>query len=131
MEKAIHDYGAIVLVQNLAEGVGLVNQLAPEHLQVMTTRPEALLPEIKNAGAICLGEFTPVAVGDYFAGPNHVLPTAGTARYSSPLSVKDFMKFSSVLKLSKERLLRDQSSITKFAELEGFPNHRDSVQCRK
>lgn len=131
LEKAIHDHGAIVLVQNLAEGVGLVSRLAPEHVQVMTARPEALLPEIKNAGAICLGEFTPVVVGDYFGGPNHVLPTAGTARFSSPLSVLDFMKFSSVLKLSKERLLSDQSSMAKFAELEGFPNHRDSVQCRK
>ena len=130
LEKSLHQHGAIVLVPDLGKGVILVNQIAPEHVQIMTEDPEAILAEVRNAGAICLGRFTPAVVGDYLAGPNHVLPTGRSARFASPLSVFDFMKFSSLLGYSSEKFSRDAAKIEKFAELEGLINHRNAVSCR-
>jgi histidinol dehydrogenase len=131
VQAAVAEHGAIIHVDTIEQGVKLANEIAPEHVEIMTADPECIAAQVKNAGAICVGPYTPVATGDYFAGPNHVLPTAGTAKFSSPLSVYDFMKFSSVLQLSNERLLRDCDSIARFAKSEGFPNHKDSVECRR
>ncbi len=130
LQNSLKDFGAVVLVSSLKEGVELINQIAPEHAQLFTRNPENILPEIKNAGAICLGEFTPAVVGDYFAGPNHVLPTGGNARFSSPLNVMDFMKFSSVINYSKQRLDDHAARIAEFAELEGLINHKNAIRSR-
>lgn len=130
LEKSLADEGEIILVNDISESANLVNQIAPEHLQIMTENPEGLLPLIRNAGAIFLGEFSPVAVGDYFAGSNHVLPTAATARFASPLSVWDFVKCSSVVQFSKARFRSDADHIARFAELEGLFNHKFSIECR-
>lgn len=130
LRSAMKTFGAVVLVSSLKEGLALINEIAPEHLQLFTQDPDTLLPEIRNAGAICLGEFTPAVVGDYFAGPNHVLPTGGTARFSSPLNVLDFMKFSSVLHYTKQKLRKHGHQISRLAELEGLLNHKNAIQCR-
>lgn len=130
LEKSISTLGAIVLVSNLKEGAALVNQIAPEHVQIMVRHPHAILFDIRNAGAICLGEYTPAVVGDYFAGPNHVLPTNRTARFSSPLNVLDFMKFSSVLEYSQARFRDSAPQIARFADLEGFANHENAITYR-
>ena len=130
LKEAVGNHSAAVLVPNLDEGVKLVNELAPEHLQIMTRSPHSVLEKITNAGAIFLGDFTPAVTGDYFAGPNHVLPTAGTAKFTSPLSVLDFMKFSSVVSYSKENLRRDSKLMSRFAELEGLLNHKIAIECR-
>lgn len=130
LKGALESHGAVVLISDLNEGVELVNDIAPEHLQIMTQNTAILLPKIKHAGAIFLGEFTPVAVGDYFAGSNHVLPTGQNPKFSSPLNVMDFMKFSSVVKYSEHRLKEHAPAISKFAELEGLLNHKKSVECR-
>lgn len=130
LEKSLADQGAVILVSGFAEGATVVNQIAPEHLQFMTENPEKYLMLIRNAGAIFLGELSPVVVGDYFAGSNHVLPTAGTARFASPLSVFDFMKFSSVVQYSKQSFVSDAEHIARFAELEGLFNHKFSIECR-
>jgi len=130
LRASLNNAGAVVLVSNLKEGVALINEIAPEHLQLFTDSPETLLPEIRHAGAICLGEFTPAVVGDYCAGPNHVLPTGRTARFSSPLNVLDFMKFTSVLHYTKNNLIKHGHQISGFAELEGLLNHKKAIQCR-
>jgi len=130
LQQALQQYGTVVLVSDLSEGAELVNEIAPEHVQLMTERPDALLPEIRNAGAICLGDFTPAVVGDYFAGPNHVLPTGSTAKFASPLSVFDFLKFSSVIRYSRERFEQDSAKIARFAGLEGLDNHKNAITCR-
>ncbi|HEX9652320.1 MAG TPA: histidinol dehydrogenase, partial [bacterium] len=130
LEKSLNNQGAIILVADISEGAHLVNRIAPEHLQVMTENPQQMLPLIRNAGAIFLGEFSPVAVGDYFAGANHVLPTAATARFASPLSVFDFVKSSSLVQYSKQRFGNDAEHIARFAELEGLINHKLAIECR-
>ncbi len=130
LQTALEKFGAVVLISNLKEGVQLINELAPEHVQIVTQNPEKLLPDIRNAGAICLGAFTPAVVGDYCAGPNHVLPTRKNAKFSSPLNVLDFMKFSSIINYSRERFDRDARKIAKFAELEGLINHKNAITCR-
>lgn len=130
LKEAVGNHSAAVLVPNLDEGVKLVNAIAPEHLQIMTRSAQSILQKITNAGAIFLGDFTPAVTGDYFAGPNHVLPTAGTAKFTSPLSVLDFMKFSSVVSYSKENLRSDRMLMSRFAELEGLLNHKIAIECR-
>ena len=131
VQTSIKNNGAFVLVESTADGSALINEIAPEHVQIMTEKPEDLLPEIKNAGAICLGKYTPAVVGDYFAGPNHVLPTAQTARFSSPLNVLDFMKFSSIMQFSKHGCEEAAQDVADFAELERLYNHREALLCRK
>ncbi len=123
-------YISIVQVAELQDGVALVNRIAPEHLQIMTRHASKVSQEIRHAGAIFIGAATPAVVGDYGAGPNHILPTNATARFSSPLSVMDFMKFSSVLELSPGRLRHDAARLMHFAELEGFSNHGEAVAAR-
>ncbi len=107
-----------------------VNAVAPEHLELAVQRPLELLPHITSAGAVFLGQYTPEAVGDYLAGPSHVLPTSGTARFASPLGVYDFMKRSSVISTSKKALKRLSKPTIDLAELEGLDAHAEAVRLR-
>jgi histidinol dehydrogenase len=124
------DYGAIVVVDDLARAVALSNRVAPEHLELAVADPEALLPAVRNAGSIFLGRYTPEVIGDYVGGPNHVLPTARTARFSSGLSVLDFVKRSSILKLGAEQLRALAGPAITLAEAEGLDAHARSVAIR-
>lgn len=127
---SIRDYGAIYVTNDLEEAVSVVNELAPEHLEVLTEEPMQLLGKIRHAGAIFLGPYSSEPVGDYFAGPNHVLPTNGTARFSSPLNVDDFTKKSSIISYSKTALLANGQKISALARLEGLEAHARAVDIR-
>ncbi|MDA7950956.1 MAG: histidinol dehydrogenase [Pirellulaceae bacterium] len=127
---SLNEYGAIVLVDNADEGCRLANTLAPEHLHVSTEKPRDLLPNLTSAGALFLGHHTPVAVGDYYAGPSHVLPTSGTATWASGLSANDFLRSYSVLEYSNDRLQRAAPYIQNLAEKEGLMGHWESVRKR-
>jgi len=128
--RALEAFGALVVTRNLAEAVELANRFAPEHLELMVQTPRELLPELRNAGAIFLGSHTPEALGDYVAGPSHVLPTGGTARFSSPLGVYDFVKRTSVLSFSRDALEGFGEAAIRFAEMEGLEGHGRSVRLR-
>ncbi|WP_137791679.1 histidinol dehydrogenase [Bacillus sp. E(2018)] len=128
--QAINDHGSIYIVSSLEEGTEVINQIAPEHLEIMTKDPMSLLGKIKHAGAIFLGEYSSEPVGDYFAGSNHVLPTSGTARFSSPLNVDDFTKKSSVIRYSEQALLENGEKISAFARLEGLEAHARAIDVR-
>jgi histidinol dehydrogenase len=128
--RSLEQYGAILIVDSLDEGLDVVNKLAPEHLEVMTADPLDLLGRIETAGAIFLGPYSSEPVGDYFAGPNHILPTNGTARFSSPLNVDDFLKKSSLIRYSKKALLRDAAGIATLARHEGLEGHARAVEIR-
>ncbi len=123
-------YGAVIIAASLDEAIDFSNRIAPEHLELAVNDPFPLLGKIKNAGAIFLGHFTPEATGDYLAGPNHTLPTGGTARFFSPLSVDDFMKRSSIVYFSEQGLNRLGGDIVRIAELEGLDAHGKSVSIR-
>ena len=129
-EQSLTNFGGVVVVPNLDTAVSLANTVAPEHLELLVADPFLLLPKIHNAGAVFMGHHSPEPVGDYFAGPNHVLPTAGTARFSSGLSVDHFVKRTSVISYSPEALQRDGADIIKLAELEGLQAHAESVRVR-
>jgi len=128
--RALDAFGAAVVTRDLAEAVALANRFAPEHLELMVRNPRELLTEIRNAGAVFLGMHTPEALGDYMAGPNHVLPTGGTARFASPLGVYDFIKRTSILSFSREALRRYGTETVRFAEMEGLGGHGNSVRLR-
>lgn len=130
VEKSLADYGGILIVSDMAEACKIVNELAPEHLEIVTQDDQAVAECIRHAGAIFLGAYTPEAVGDYFAGPNHILPTGRAARFSSALGVYDFVKRTSILSYSREELNRAAPSITALAEAEGFVAHARSVLIR-
>lgn len=129
-EKSWHDNSAIILVPDLAEGAEIVNRVAPEHLEIAIRDPESFLVHVRHAGAIFLGRYTPEAMGDYIAGPNHVLPTARTARFTSGLSVLDFLKRSTMLALSSESLANLGRHAMALAECEGLSAHARSVGVR-
>jgi histidinol dehydrogenase len=129
-EKSLDDYGAIYVTGSMDEAISVVNRLAPEHLEVLTENPIEYLGKIKHAGAIFLGRFSSEPVGDYFAGTNHVLPTNGTARFSSPLNVEDFQKKSSVIYYSEHALEENAHKIAAFARLEGLEAHARAVEER-
>ncbi|MEH1901804.1 histidinol dehydrogenase [Nostoc sp.] len=129
-EKAIAHYGLIVVVESLQAAAELSNEFAPEHLELEIKDPWALLPQIRHAGAIFLGYSTPEAVGDYLAGPNHILPTSGAARYASALGVETFLKHSSIIQYSQTALQNVASAIDVLATAEGLPSHADSVRRR-
>ncbi|WP_286229639.1 histidinol dehydrogenase [Neobacillus mesonae] len=129
-ERSIADYGAIYVTADLEEAVEVVNQLAPEHLEVITADAMELLGKIRHAGAIFIGRYSSEPVGDYFAGPNHVLPTNGTARFSSPLNVDDFQKKSSVIVYSKKAFMENAEKIAAFARMEGLEAHARAVESR-
>jgi histidinol dehydrogenase len=128
--QAIKDYGAIYVTANIDEAVETINQLAPEHLEIITENAMELLGKIRHAGAIFIGRYSSEPVGDYFAGPNHVLPTNGTARFSSPLNVDDFQKKSSVIMYSQKALSENGRKMAEFARMEGLEAHARAVEIR-
>lgn len=123
-------YGQIIIADSLDAAVAIANKIAPEHLEIMTSDPVEISKKIDNAGAIFLGEYTPEPVGDYYAGPNHTLPTSSTARFSSPLSIDDFIKKTSLLYYTKSALATAKESIIRIAIDEGFTGHANSVRIR-
>ena len=128
---SIENNGKIIVADNLTDGIAIANEIAPEHLELMVDDPFAYLDAIKHAGSIFLGRNCPEALGDYFAGPNHTLPTSGTARFSSPLSVDDFVKKSQFTYYTADALSRVAESIDRFARKEGLQAHGNSVMIRK
>ncbi len=130
MEQSLQNYGYILLAPDLDTAVETVNEIASEHLEILTASPFEILPKIQNAGAIFLGEYSSEPLGDYFAGPNHVLPTNGTAKFFSPLGVDDFIKKSSVISYSKEALREVHEDIELFAGQEGLTAHANSIKVR-
>jgi len=126
-KKSIEERGAIIIAENMDEAINLMNNIAPEHLEVVTTNPFELLPKIKNAGAIFLGENTPEPIGDYIAGPNHTLPTGGSAKFYSPLNVEVFMKKSSIISFSKQAILDMGEDCAILAKTEMLTAHQKSV----
>ena len=128
--KSLTSRGAIILAKDLAQCLALSDRYAPEHLVIATEEPEQLGKQVQNAGAIFLGHYTPVAVGDYLAGPNHVLPTGGTARFSSPLGVEDFLKRTSVTRFEPPKLRELGLDVMRLAEMEGLSGHGRSVDLR-
>ncbi len=129
-EKSLESFGAIIIVDKMEDALRIVNDIAPEHLEVCTKSPFELLPFIKNAGAIFMGDYTPEPIGDYMAGPNHVLPTNGTAKFFSPLSVDDFVKKSSILSFNRQSMLKLAKDVVAFAEAENLTAHANSVRVR-
>ncbi len=127
---SLKNYGTIILCEDMNECIAVSNLIAPEHLEICTAEPMALLPRIKNAGSIFVGEYSPEPLGDYFAGTNHVLPTNGTARFSSPLNVDDFQKKSSVIYYSKEAFYKEYKKVESFALAEGLTAHAKSAAIR-
>ncbi len=122
--------GYIVLVKNMDEAVDVINDIAPEHLEIQIKSPQKVIKRIRNAGAIFIGHYSPTAVGDYVAGPSHVLPTGGTARFFSGLGLCDFVKSIHIISYTKKGLERSRSSLEKLAEMEGLPKHLESVRAR-
>jgi histidinol dehydrogenase len=129
-ESSMKRNGAAFIVEDIADAISLVNEIAPEHLEIIADNEWEILGQIKNAGAVFLGEYSPEPVGDYFAGPSHVLPTGGTARFSSVLSVESFVKRSSIIHYSKNGFERDSTKIKVFAENEGLTAHALSIMIR-
>jgi histidinol dehydrogenase len=130
MQKSLDNYGYILVADTMEEVVETANEIASEHLEIITKDPFQLMTKIKNAGAIFLGEYSSEPLGDYFAGPNHVLPTNGTAKFFSPLSVDDFIKKSSIISYSREALQPIYKDIVKFATAEGLTAHANSIAVR-
>ncbi|MBR1507376.1 MAG: histidinol dehydrogenase [Eubacterium sp.] len=130
IRKSLDNFGYILVTENLDEGIDVVNQIAPEHLEIVTKNPYDTMTKVKNAGAIFLGEYSSEPLGDYFAGPNHVLPTNGTARFFSPLGVDDFIKKSSIISYSESALRDVYKDVVTFAEAEGLTAHANSIRVR-
>lgn len=130
LEKSLDNYGYILIAEDLEEAVHIANEIASEHLEIVTKNPFEVMTKIRNAGAIFLGEYSSEPLGDYFAGPNHVLPTNGTAKFFSPLSVDDFIKKSSIIYYSRQALEPVKDDIIKFAESESLTAHANSIKVR-
>jgi len=130
IKQSLEKYGVILIAQNVNEAIELANKIAPEHLEVMLKDPFDYLGDIKNAGSIFLGQYAPEPLGDYIAGPNHVLPTSGTAKFFSPLSVDDFIKKSSYIYYTKEALCEVKDKVIKLSEVEGLTAHGNSIKVR-
>lgn len=128
--KSIEERGAIIVTKDMDEAIDLMNEIAPEHLEIITQDPMSLLDSIKHAGAIFLGENTPEPIGDYVAGPNHTLPTGGTAKFYSPLSVEHFLKKSSIISMSKQGMQEIGGACALIANTEGLTAHEESVRIR-
>lgn len=129
-KQSIENYGRIVITENMDEAINLANEIAPEHLELSVENPFDYLSRIKNAGAIFLGEYSPEPLGDYFAGPNHTLPTSGTAKFASPLSVDAFIKKSSIIYYTKEALAKVKDDVVRIAESETLTAHANSIKVR-
>lgn len=130
IEKSLKNFGKIIICDSIKKCIELANLIAPEHLEILLKNPIEYLEEIKNVGSVFLGEYTPEPIGDYFGGTNHVLPTGGTAKFSSALSVDTFVKKSSFLYYSEKALIRDGEKIIKFANEEGLTAHANSIKVR-
>lgn len=130
LEKSLENYGYILIAENLDQAVEIANEIASEHLEIVTKNPFEVMTRIKNAGAIFLGEYSSEPLGDYFAGPNHVLPTNGTAKFFSPLGVDDFIKKSSIIYYSRQALEPVKDDIIRFAESESLTAHANSIRVR-
>ena len=130
MSKSVENYGYILVAETIQEAIDAANDIASEHLEIMTMNPFEVMTKIKNAGAIFIGEYSSEPLGDYFAGPNHILPTNGTAKFFGPLSVDDFVKKSSIIYYSREALEPIHKDIIKFAESEQLPAHANSIRVR-
>lgn len=130
IRKSLENYGYILLAENMEDAIQTANEIASEHLEILTRDPFEIMPKIRNAGAIFLGEYSSEPLGDYFAGPNHILPTNGTARFFSPLNVDDFLKKTSVISYSREALEKAHKDIETFAESEGLTAHAGSIRVR-
>ncbi len=130
LEKSLENYGYILVAETMQDAIDAANEIASEHLEIVTKNPFDTMTRIKNAGAIFLGEYSSEPLGDYFAGPNHVLPTNGTAKFFSPLSVDDFIKKSSIISYSREALEQIHTDIEKFAESEHLTAHANSIRVR-
>jgi histidinol dehydrogenase len=129
--KALNNYGDIFVVDNLMQAVRAVNEMAPEHVELQGKKAEAFVDEVVNAGAVFVGEYSTEPVGDYFCGSNHILPTCGTARFSSGLSVNDFMRGYSIINYTKEALNKNADYIMKLAKIEGLDAHSYAVEVRR
>ena len=130
IEESLKNYGAIIVCSDISQAVEFANELAPEHLEVCCEKPMEYIGKLDNAGSVFLGNYSPEPLGDYFAGPNHVLPTSGTARFFSPLSVDSFVKKSSFIYYTEEALRNDKDDIVRFAEVEGLTAHANSIKVR-
>lgn len=130
MEKSLENYGYILVADTMEEAIDAANEIASEHLEILTANPFEIMTKIKNAGAIFLGEYSSEPLGDYYAGPNHILPTNGTAKFFSPLNVDDFMKKTSIISYSREALEAVHKDIELFAESEGLTAHANSIKVR-
>jgi len=130
IEESLNNYGYALVAKDMASAIDAVNEIASEHLEILTANPFDILPRIKNAGAIFLGEYSSEPLGDYFAGPNHILPTNGTAKFFSPLGVDDFIKKSSIISYSREALKAVHEDIELFAKQEGLTAHANSINVR-
>ena len=130
METSLKDFGCAIVCKNLKRCVELANEIAPEHLEIVTANPRELLPQVKNAGAVFLGAYSPEPLGDYLAGPDHVLPTSGTARFFSPLSVDSFLKTMSVIEFDRGSLEPISQEIIALAQAEKLTAHANSIQVR-
>ncbi|MBQ8950009.1 MAG: histidinol dehydrogenase [Eubacterium sp.] len=130
IEKSLENFGVILVADNMQDAIDAANEIAPEHMEIVTANPWDIMTKIKNAGAIFLGEYSSEPLGDYFAGPNHVLPTNGTARFFSPLGVDDFIKKSSIICYSEDALRAVSKDIQMFAKSEGLTAHANSIAVR-
>ena len=130
IRKSLDNYGYILVAEHMDDAVEAANDIASEHMEILTKDPFQTMTKVKNAGAIFLGEYSSEPLGDYFAGPNHILPTNGTAKFFSPLGVDDFIKKTSIISYSREALLRDHEDIERFAKSEGLTAHANSVAVR-
>ena len=130
IEKSLNDYGEIIVCENLDQAIEFANELAPEHLEMCVEEPLKYIGRLDNAGSVFLGNFSPEPLGDYYAGPNHVLPTSGTARFFSPLSVDSFVKKSSFIYYTEEELEKAKNDIVKLADTEGLTAHANSIKVR-
>lgn len=130
IQKSLDNYGYILLVENMVEAVEAANEIASEHLEILTANPFDIMTRIRNAGAIFLGEYASEPLGDYFAGPNHILPTNGTAKFFSPVNVDDFIKKTSIISYSREALFKVHKDIETFAKSEGLTAHANSIKVR-
>ena len=130
IQKSLDNYGHILVADTMEDAIDAANEIASEHLEIMTANPFDVMTKIRNAGAIFIGEYSSEPLGDYFAGPNHILPTNGTAKFFSPLSVDDFLKKSSIISYSRNALSEIHEDIEKFAEAEQLTAHANSIKVR-
>lgn len=131
IEQALNDFGGIIVTSTMEEAIRFANKIAPEHLELLTKNPESLVDLIENAGAIFLGEYSPEPIGDYFAGPNHTLPTSATSRFSSALSTQDFYKKTSIINYNKASFLDAKDAVARLAHEEGLDAHKNAITIRK